>query len=91
VAFAFSAILYPHLYQFPLRLTFPIAQEKYGLTMFHAHNNEGLGPVSTPAAFIVRVIPKYDGIIPLHYLLVQAYQYLWLVRLNDVLPTVHFR
>ena len=39
-AFAFSAILYPPLQQFPLRLTCPCGR-RVGLTVFHSNNTSG--------------------------------------------------
>jgi hypothetical protein len=47
MAFAFSAILYPHCQQLTLRFSLPLGQP-YGLTTFPAGHTTGLGPASSP-------------------------------------------
>jgi len=65
-----------------LTVPLPIGQE-YGLTMFRLINETGrLGSTSTPAA-LCPCIPYMEGNILLHTFLVQAYQLLWPVRINE--------
>ena len=63
-AFAFSAILYPHSQQLPLRVTCPCGR-KYGLTVFPVSNMNGLGFAYSPVAplsvcpYSTERVPRY--------------------------------
>lgn len=50
-AFAFSDLLYPHPRQRPLRLACPKGR-RYGLTVFHLSNVDGLDPAFPPAVIL---------------------------------------
>jgi hypothetical protein len=58
------------------------SREGDGLTTLHRRNPRGLGPASTPVAqHLRRMSLKHPDLAT--YLLVQAYQHLWLVLIND--------
>lgn len=64
---------------FPIKLKW----ENYGLTMFRMSTINGLGPACPPVAHHLR--QKMAQLLYLAtYLLVQAYQHLWLVLAYDV-------
>ena len=65
----FSAVLWANL-----AVCFPFPRkENNGVTMFRDEDIDGLAPVITPAACVVRVPPAGQGGIRLHRLLAQAY------------------
>jgi len=79
-AFAFSLISYPQPRRLVLRLAFP----EGGLRAYHVAllKPRGLGPACTPVArHLRRVGPSHPDLAT--YLLVQAYQHLWLVPHHD--------
>ena len=63
VAFAFSAIPYPHSQRLPLRSACPYGQE-YGLDTFHLTNNyfDSLGSTSTPAVIMSVYSQAWRGV-----------------------------
>ena len=85
LAFAFSRILYPQPYRLALQHTFPLGQlwEDYGLNTFRLSTMSGLGPAYSPVAQHLRQITDQYLFLST-YLLVQAYQHLWLVPRDDV-------
>jgi hypothetical protein len=58
------------------------AREDDGLTTLHRRNPRGLGPASTPVAHHLRRMSLKHPVLATHRL-VQAYQHLWLVVIND--------
>jgi len=82
LAFASSRVLYPHLYRLPLRLAFPFGRDT-GLPRSARVPLDDLGSACPP---VTRHLRETMG-ERLHlatYLLVQAWQPLWLVGPHDV-------
>jgi len=79
-AFAYSLIPYPQPHRLTLRLAFPEGE----LRAYHVAllKPRGLGPAPTPVArHLRRVSSEHPDLAT--YLLVQAYQHLWLVLYDD--------
>ncbi|SFY22626.1 hypothetical protein SAMN04244547_04574 [Azotobacter vinelandii] len=66
----------------PLAVCLP-RRQRYGLTTFLDHHTTGLGPVYSPVTFAT-TCPHYKQGHPATYRLVNAYQQLWHLKINDV-------
>jgi len=81
--FAFSIIPYPQPHRLTLRLAFPVSGEVTSLSRSTYIPSDGLGAVYPPEELHLRQeMAKFLNRST--YLLVQAYQRLWLVWHNDV-------
>jgi hypothetical protein len=83
MAFAFSIIFYPQLHQPALRPAFPFGRA-YGLTTFRLHTYEWVRVCLSAGGFVYLRVGKGKPVQPATYLLVQAFQRIWLVGSHDV-------
>ncbi|CBL47111.1 hypothetical protein HDN1F_35280 [gamma proteobacterium HdN1] len=71
--------LYPHLQQRSLRFACPEGR-RYGLTLFHLNDTDGLDPALSTGGRFVRVIPVVQRINRPRAVLARACQHLWLAH-----------